>query len=204
MIRSLLRLTVAAAALWGTGFLVRPDGGPDDPASTIVAGAAWWLGAAVSAARQHPGWVPYLLGGVAVMAVVRTLAGLFAGSAQRDPQRLYSVDQKREMIRLCGGRCEHKTWWLPRCRGAAEHADHIVPWSKGGATSVSNGQMLCAYHNLLKSNWMPSRTYIVRLERRRRGYFPDGANPLVESRIGVPPRTPRPRQMGRSTQPGFR
>lgn len=32
------------------------------------------------------------------------------------------------------------------------HADHIKPWSKGGTTELSNGQMLCTTCNLLKSD----------------------------------------------------
>ena len=32
------------------------------------------------------------------------------------------------------------------------HADHIVPWSKGGKTVRENCQMLCSHHNLLKSD----------------------------------------------------
>lgn len=31
-------------------------------------------------------------------------------------------------------------------------ADHIVPWSKGGKTALDNCQMLCKYHNGIKSN----------------------------------------------------
>lgn len=31
-------------------------------------------------------------------------------------------------------------------------ADHLVPWSKGGKTSIENGAMLCSIHNNLKSN----------------------------------------------------
>lgn len=31
-------------------------------------------------------------------------------------------------------------------------ADHIIPWSKGGKTILSNCQMLCKYHNGVKSN----------------------------------------------------
>ena len=31
-------------------------------------------------------------------------------------------------------------------------ADHITPWSKGGHTTLDNGQMLCRDHNLQKSN----------------------------------------------------
>lgn len=32
------------------------------------------------------------------------------------------------------------------------HADHITPWSQGGKTEISNGQMLCVQCNLKKSN----------------------------------------------------
>lgn len=32
------------------------------------------------------------------------------------------------------------------------HADHIVPWSKGGKTTLDNGQMLCVTHNISKSD----------------------------------------------------
>lgn len=32
------------------------------------------------------------------------------------------------------------------------HADHKIPWSKGGHTTLENGQMLCREHNLAKGN----------------------------------------------------
>lgn len=31
-------------------------------------------------------------------------------------------------------------------------ADHVTAWSKGGATKIENGQMLCIHHNRLKGN----------------------------------------------------
>jgi superfamily II DNA or RNA helicase len=40
------------------------------------------------------------------------------------------------------------------------HADHIVPWSKGGATVIANGQALCRACNLKKGdsvNWKPRK-----------------------------------------------
>ena len=32
------------------------------------------------------------------------------------------------------------------------HGDHKIPWSKGGHTTLENGQMLCRDHNLQKTN----------------------------------------------------
>ena len=31
-------------------------------------------------------------------------------------------------------------------------ADHVIAWSKGGATDISNCQMLCKTHNKIKGN----------------------------------------------------
>lgn len=31
-------------------------------------------------------------------------------------------------------------------------ADHVTAWSKGGATDISNCQMLCKSHNRAKGN----------------------------------------------------
>ena len=31
-------------------------------------------------------------------------------------------------------------------------ADHVTPWSKGGATDIANCQMLCKTHNRAKGN----------------------------------------------------
>ena len=32
------------------------------------------------------------------------------------------------------------------------HFDHILPWSKGGETTLENIQILCAHHNLVNGN----------------------------------------------------
>lgn len=45
------------------------------------------------------------------------------------------------------GKNKAKIWELKEM-----HADHVSAWSKGGATDISNCQMLCAHHNLLKGN----------------------------------------------------
>jgi len=37
--------------------------------------------------------------------------------------------------------------------GYAIHADHITPRSKGGKSTVENGQTLCSEHNMMKKNY---------------------------------------------------
>lgn len=98
--------------------------------------------------------------------------GLFA---RRDPWRTFKYDARRTVLARAGHRCEGALLlaWV-RCRDAAEEADHVYPWSKGGATVVSNGQALCRRHNRSKSNLTPPWWYVLTLERRRRNYFPQG------------------------------
>ena len=31
-------------------------------------------------------------------------------------------------------------------------ADHVIAWSKGGATDINNSEMLCKSHNRAKEN----------------------------------------------------
>ena len=48
---------------------------------------------------------------------------------------------------MCAAEGKMKVWGI-----AEMHADHIIPWSKGGHTILDNGQMLCRDHNLMKSD----------------------------------------------------
>lgn len=68
--------------------------------------------------------------------------------------RQFTENERRIMYERQGGVC-------PMCRVEAKnkrwnieemHADHIIPWSRGGHTTLDNGQMLCREHNLNKSN----------------------------------------------------
>ncbi|NKY96547.1 HNH endonuclease [Nocardiopsis alborubida] len=89
----------------------------------------------------------------------------------RDPQRLFTWEQKKTLLARARWRCEHKHPLWPRCRAVTGlQADHIVPWSRGGATALGNGAALCQRHNARKSNRMPSPLYRWRLRQRRRKY----------------------------------
>ncbi len=60
--------------------------------------------------------------------------------AQRDKVTMYT--RQKGLCALCG-----KPFSIDEM-----HADHIVPWSKGGITDLANGQMLCTVCNISKSN----------------------------------------------------
>ena len=90
--------------------------------------------------------------------------GIYQYVLSRDPKHLnlrqFDDDQRQEMYERQGGRCANGT----KCKDvdnsdgkkifdiATMDADHIVPWSKGGKTEVSNGQMLCISCNRSKGS----------------------------------------------------
>lgn len=67
--------------------------------------------------------------------------------AARDRNRTFSPEQRMAIFRRDKGICQ-----APGCKTVCDesdfHADHIVPHSKGGPTSVENGRVLCPKHNL--------------------------------------------------------
>lgn len=125
---------------------------------------------------------PWLLAIVGVMVIMVIVARRRA-PIQKDPKRLFTSQERQEAARRAGGRCEHKSPLWFRCSRDGAHGDHIYPWSKGGSTTMSNHQWLCVMHNLRKSNHVPSKLYIWRLEQRRKRYFPRDIDPRVEYRI---------------------
>lgn len=74
---------------------------------------------------------------------------LLTGNEKTMNLRQFGEDERQTLYHRQNGRCA--------CCGALfdykdMHADHIVPWSKGGRTTLENGQMLCAKCNWEKSN----------------------------------------------------
>ena len=67
----------------------------------------------------------------------------------KDPKRLFDSNQRIVIWRRDGQRCK-------QCDCHVElkdmHADHIIPHSKGGETTIDNGQTLCALCNAKKGN----------------------------------------------------
>lgn len=58
---------------------------------------------------------------------------------ERDPRRFFNQDQRSVLYDRAEGRCQ-------KCAVALSdgwHADHKIPWSAGGPTTLENGQALC-------------------------------------------------------------
>ena len=69
--------------------------------------------------------------------------------------RTFSDKDKRVMYERCDGNCANKNCEYVKDRGFyinEMEADHITPWSEGGKTNLSNGQMLCIECNRRKSD----------------------------------------------------
>lgn len=127
--------------------------------------------------------IGYVEGGgvIAGCFVLAAVVGRVSGrGAQHDPQRAFTPAQRQAIFARAGWRCEHFGLLGVRCRHQAAHADHVVPWSRGGASTLANAQALCARHNLAKGARMPGRVSTRRLARRRRRYFPAGMPTEVE------------------------
>ena len=62
--------------------------------------------------------------------------------------RTFDARQRRILAWVAGGRCRQ----CGKSINDGFHADHIVPYSKGGTTITQNGQALCATCNLKKGS----------------------------------------------------
>ena len=65
-------------------------------------------------------------------------------------KRFFTKSQKLTLAKFANWKCQICNTPLT----SSFHADHIIPFSKGGSTDVCNGQALCATCNLQKGNRM--------------------------------------------------
>jgi len=141
------------------------------------------LGATISLILDHP-WVLVPLAAAAMACVI--LASPAGGATEaRDPRRAFTAAERRAAFERAGLRCEHKPLLWHRCTNTPTQGDHIYPWSRGGRTAMSNQQALCPFHNGRKSGTVPTRMHILRLQWRRRRYFPESESPRIEWRPGA-------------------
>ncbi|NNN04215.1 MAG: HNH endonuclease [Acidimicrobiaceae bacterium] len=123
---------------------------------------------------------------VAIISLIALVAFVVLRSrgsrVQKDPRRRFTANDRAVGFARAGNRCEHISLLGRRCTAAPPHGDHHYPWSRGGATTLSNFVALCARHNLSKGSRVPSPWATRRLERRRRAYFPPGTRTDIEWR----------------------
>lgn len=85
--------------------------------------------------------------------MLRHLLEQFPSLSLKDNQREFAHMQKLTIFRRDKGVCRLKL----KCEGDKLawdkwHCDHILPWSRGGKTTVENGQVSCSSCNLSKNN----------------------------------------------------
>lgn len=75
-----------------------------------------------------------------------------------DPERLFTPQQRFEMWERQGGVCPRTGKKIPKDQINNHElwaADHVIPHSKGGLTTLENGELVCKEYNLAKGNKMP-------------------------------------------------
>lgn len=148
-------------------------------------GHGLWLAATASP------WAGVVFGLLLVMVMARIYRAIRwapIANAGLDPLRRFSGVDRAAVMSRAGGRCERHGLLFGRCKEIEKlHADHVHPHSKGGSTTVANGQVLCSQHNKQKAVRIPFNWELRRLEKQRALYFPADASGAVvrrESRNG--------------------
>lgn len=86
--------------------------------------------------------------------MLKSLLGKHPTLSLLDNQRDFTHMQKLTVFRRDKGNCQLKI----KCDGSSKlkwdnwHCDHIIPWSRGGKSTVENGQVSCPTCNLSKGN----------------------------------------------------
>lgn len=99
-------------------------------------------------------------------------------------RRFFSNDEKWDLYRKSNGRCQichielHEIF----------QADHVVPFSQGGETSIANGQVLCGNCNRIKSASNGSRlAFPVKLHDWQQRAFDVFLSKAIDSLISATP-----------------
>ncbi len=157
-----------------------------DPIGTIL-GPVWhgiWMGVTSSP------WTGALFVIFIVMAMVRmyrVIRWAPIAMARRDQVRRFGGFDRAALLRCAGGRCEWHGVLAGRCRETKNlQGDHVHPHSRGGSTTVGNGQVLCSRHNKQKAARIPFNWQLRRLEKLRGSYYPQGVSGVVVRRASRP------------------
>lgn len=118
------------------------------------------------------------IGSLVVLAILLRIPGWIASvhPHPKDPQRLFTAQQRRVGFARAEGQCEMSVFGFFRCRSRAAHGDHHYPHSRGGATSLANFVAGCSRCNRRKSDRLPGFVQTALIEFRRRRYFPEGVS----------------------------
>lgn len=129
--------------------------------------------AAEGIAALDPGLLALVAAPVALSVIVK---GARSGmNHPKDPVRDFSAAQRSAGFTRAAGRCElDGSFWFTRCKRPASHGDHHFPHSKGGASSMENFVAACVRCNTSTGAKIPGLMATMRIERRRRKYFPAG------------------------------
>jgi hypothetical protein len=175
----LISLTVAPSPVVHSPAPSRPVQAPNTNVIHIVGDvvSGVWSGVTSSA------WA--MLGATlfVLLVCVQGIHALVYPRGRRDPVRRFPRQDKIEIMRRAGSRCEHHGWITGRCRRTENlEADHVIPWSRSGPTIVGNGQALCRGHNRQKLAAIPYKWQLNALAKRRAAYFPPGVSCAVVRR----------------------
>jgi hypothetical protein len=106
-----------------------------------------------------------------LVSVCRAIVG--ADKPIPGERRSFSSVERVEILRRAGNRCERWGLLSGRCRETTKlHADHVHPYARGGATSMSNAAALCSRHNKIKNANVPTNFGLRQMEKHRAGYLP--------------------------------
>lgn len=132
---------------WGKLYVVHKDTGYDQDAVTARVKALY----SDACVKNRRGIFPYILGGETDKSLLDIR--VFEEGTKRvvyGQQTKLAEDQGHSNCSYCamsGGANAKKIWKLVEME-----ADHVTAWSKGGATTPDNCEMLCKTHNRAKGN----------------------------------------------------